>query len=550
MTRMRSASTFPLGAGDAWRLRAQHVALLLLLLASAALAWDSYEEHRTFAVHTQVTARQTATEAAGSLLRLTHAAEVAILQHALAPITGNVNDDTPAARARFAQLATHPETPEWCSLYDTPCAHGPARYVFHLDLTTKAWSATSPVDSAVQRWIRDSVTYEATHEYRAGWQLAALDARIDGRTHVVAYRVAFDAHGKAATANGLEVDVPLAARQAFARAFALTPLLTTPVLQGVPNDRLYAVDVVTDGGQPLFHGGARRVADGVTLAGTPTWDFGDYTVRLGLAPRFRAALDAAAGPPRSMSFTYVLFALCAALIVFAIAQSRREYQLARLRESFMANVSHELRTPLAQIRIYAEALLYGYVRSEAAHDNAVSVIAGETVRLVHLVDNVLRYARAGRAHDLTIVPVDVTPVLEGVARRLEPIATRAGITLTVSVDGAPVAMADRGALDQIVGNLVDNAVRYAAGTAAVTLRASSSDGVARITVEDHGPGIAARDRARIWDRFVRLDEAADVPGTGIGLSIVYALTTAMGGTARVTDSAPRGATFVIELPAA
>ena len=66
---MRSASTFPLGAGDVWRLRAQHVALLLLLAASAALAWDSYEEHRSFAVHTQLTARQTATEAAGSLIR-------------------------------------------------------------------------------------------------------------------------------------------------------------------------------------------------------------------------------------------------------------------------------------------------------------------------------------------------------------------------------------------------------------------------------------------------------------------------------------------------
>lgn len=549
---MRSASTFPLGAGDVWRLRAQHVALLLLLAASAALAWDSYEEHRTFAVHTQVTARQTATEAAGSLIRLTNAAEVMTLQHALAPITGNVEDDTPAARARFASIATHPVTPEWCSMYDAPCAHGPARYVFHVDLRTHVWSASDSVDAAVRRWIQDSVTYEATHEYRPGWQLAALDTRIAGRTHVVAYRVAFDAAGRPATANGLEVDVPVAARQAFARAFELTPLLTTPVLQGAPNARLYTVDVTADGGQSYFRGGeSRHTADDATVAGTPTWDFGTYTVRLGLTPRFRAALDAAAGQPRSMAVTYVLFALCAVLIAFAIAQARREYELARLRESFMANVSHELRTPLAQIRIYAEALLYGYVRSEAAHDNAVSVIAGETVRLVHLVDNVLRYARSGQAmHDLTLAAVDVAPVLEGVARRLEPTATRAGIALAIQIDGVPVAMADRSALDQIVGNLVDNAVRYAAGTERVILRAEASGGIVRILVEDHGPGIPARDRERIWDRFVRLDEAADVPGTGIGLAIVRALTTAMGGTARVTDTDPRGATFVIELPAA
>lgn len=541
-----------LRTGDALRLRAQSVVLLLLLVASGALAWESYLEHRSLTEHTREVARQTASEAAGSLIRLVHAAQIATLIHVIAPITGRAEDDTPAARARFAELATHPATAQWCSMYDLPCERGPGRYVFHVDLRTHAWSASTPIDPALARWIRDSVAYEATHDYQVGWQLAALDTRIAGLPHVVVYRVSFDDHAIPVAASGLEVDIAPAAQQAFAHVFALTPLLTIPSTHGIPNDSLFVADVIGSGGRVLFHGGASApIGDAVTVPGEPTWDFGPYVVRLGLTPRLRTAQETAAGRGHSVVTTYVLFLVCAGLVGLAVLQARREAALARMRETFIGNVSHELRMPLAQIRLHAEALQFGFIRGESARENALGVITGESVRLKHLVDNVLTYSRDGSGQlVLTLVPVDVAAVLDDTVRRLEPLAMRAGIELRLQVEGAPLTTADRPALEQVVANLVDNAIRYATGTDHVMLRAERRGNMVRITVEDTGPGIPPRDRARVWERFVRLDNATDVPGTGIGLAIVTSLVRAMHGRVSVSDATPHGAAFVVELPAA
>ena len=548
----------------AWRMRVrrvhaprvhlQSVALLLLLALSGARAWDAFTEHRSFDEHVRKSVQETAREAGGSLARLVQTYQLSLIYRSIAPITSRLAEDTPDARARFLRVATHPGTPEWCEMQmkGVPCEEGPARYVFHIDLRSGTWSATGPISPEVGRWIRDSVTYEATHEYKPSWELAALDTSIAGVPHVVAYRVSFDSAGRPATANGLEVDIPRAARQAFRRVFAVNPLLTSPITGGLPNDSLYVVDVVGHGGTPFFHGGMGRAATDIVSVPAPrTWDFGNYAIELALTPRFAASLGNVVGHRRTVVTTYVLFALSALLILFSIAQSRREYQLAQLREAFVGNVSHELRTPLAQIRIYAEALQFDYVRGEAARASALGIISNEAVRLTHLIENVLSYTRASRAAlSVPITPVEIAPVLGDVVRRFEPLATRAGVDVELSIDGAPSAMGERGAIDQIVTNLVDNATRYAAGGGSVCVHAERENGSVRIVVEDHGPGIPAADRERVWERFVRLDGARDVPGAGIGLTVVSELTAAMGGRAWVEDATPRGARFVIELRSA
>lgn len=549
---MKLRSFHSTATADAWRLRAQSVALLLLLAVSCALAWDGYTEHRSFNEHVRRSAAETAREAAGSLARLAQNYELALVFRSIAPITSHLSEDTPDARARFLRTATQTATGPWCASGGMPCEQGPALYVFHINFRTGGWNATRSIDPALRRWIHDSVTYEATHEYKPSWELAALDTTIAGMPHVVAYRVAFDAEGRPATANGMEIDIPRAARQAFSRAFALSPLLTSPVAQGQRNDSLYVVDVIGGGGRLLFHGGTGAVgSDGVMVHGLRGTDFGKYDVHLSLQPRLTDALGDIVGRARTVTTTYVLFGLCVILIAFAIAQARREYQLARLREAFVANVSHELRTPLAQIRIYAEALQFDYVRGAEARTSALGIISNEAVRLTHLIENVLTYTRASRGSiQLPAAPVEIVPVLTDVARRFEPLAARAGVAIDVCVEGAPVAVGERAAIDQIVTNLVDNAVRYAPMTDRVVLRAHAEDGQVLIAVEDRGPGIARRDRLRIWERFVRLDAARGVPGTGIGLAVVTDLATAMNGRAWVTESVPHGATFIVELPAA
>jgi len=533
----------------AWRAHAQSGALLLLLVVSGGLAWDAYEQHRSFNEHVRGSVQETAREAAGSLARLAQSYELSLVYRSIAPITSHLTDDTPDARARFLRVATRSANACAEQMPGMPCEEGPARYVFHVDFRTGAWSASSDVPPAVARWVRDSVTYEGTHDYKQSWELAALDTVIAGEPHVLAYRVAFDANGKAATANGMEIDTQRAARQAFRRVFSLSPLLTSPITGGSPNDSLYVVEVRSTRGPLLFRGGTGRAGtDFVRVPAPRTWDFGNYAIRLALTPRFAASLGSVVGHTRTVATTYVLFALSAILILFAIAQTRREQQLAQLREAFVGNVSHELRTPLAQIRIYAEALQFDYVRGAEARANALGVISGEAVRLTHLIENVLSYTKSNRAPlAISVRPLEIVPVLEDVVRRFEPLALRAGVAVHLAPQGAPVVLGERGAIDQIVTNLVDNATRYAARGESVCVRVACVGERVRIAVEDRGPGIPPRDRERIWQRFVRLDTARDVPGAGIGLTVVAELTEAMGGRAWVEDAEPHGARFVIEL---
>jgi signal transduction histidine kinase len=536
---------------DTWRAHAQSGALLLLLVVSGALAWDAYAQHRSYNEHVRGSVDETAREAGGSLARLAQSYELSLVYRSIAPAASHLTEDTPDARARFFRLATRTATAAACAdqMPGLPCEEGPARYVFHIDFRTGAWSATSDIPPAVARWVRDSVTHEATHEYRPSWELAALDTVIAGEPHVVAYRVAFDTNGRAATANGMEIDTRRAARQAFRRVFRLSPLLTSPITGGKPNDSLYVVDVRSPSGALLFHGGTGRAGTGFVRVPAPrTWDFGNYAISLALTPRFAASLGDVVGHTRTVATTYVLFALSAVLILFAIAQTRREQQLAQLREAFVGNVSHELRTPLAQIRIYAEALQFDYVRGPEARANALGVISGEAVRLTHLIENVLSYTKSRRATlAIPVRPVDVVPVLEEAVRRFEPLAHRAGVTVRLAFDGAPIALAEPAAIDQIVTNFLDNAARYAARGESVCVHAGYDGDRVRIAVEDRGNGIAPRDRERVWQRFVRLDGARDVPGAGIGLTVVAELTEAMGGRAWVEDAEPHGARFVVEL---
>lgn len=535
-----------------WRIRAQNAVLLLLLLASGGMAWNAIAEHRSAEQRAQEVAQQTAAEATGSLIRLARTAELTMVYRAMAPITGELDEDTPSIRHRFALLATHPQTETWCSRFDVVCDHGVAQYVFHIDLRTGVFTSGAPVDPQVRRWIRDSISYEAIHAYRRGWQIAALDARVAGMAHVIMYRVSFGPHDVAATANGFEVDIPLTARQAFTHAFNDAPLLTTPATQGLPNDSLFTVVVRDADGRLLFRAGSDAGAtNAVEMKGEPTWYLGPYTARLQLTPRFRAAFDAAAGRTRTVATTVLLLISCIVLTMVGILHSRREYALARLRDSFIGNISHELRMPLAQIRLQSDALRFGFLRDPKARDGALDVISDEAIRLRQLVDNLLTYTQDSVGElALHSGPVDVAALALDVLRRLEPIGTRAGVALEARATGAAMARADQRALEQVIANLVDNAIRYAAGSGCITVQVEQLGSVVRIAVQDRGPGIAEHDKQRIWRRFTRLDAAKDVPGTGIGLALVASLVGAMGGRAWVTDTVPQGATFIVEVPAA
>ena len=214
----------------------------------------------------------------------------------------------------------------------------------------------------------------------------------------------------------------------------------------------------------------------------------------------------------------------------------------------LADASHELRSPLARMRAELEV--------DLAHPDGADLVAThrsaleEVVGLQRLVDDLLDLARpdgVGRS-PRTLEPVDLDDLVQRAARRVRD---EGRIVLDTSGVGAAQVVGDATRLERLMANLLDNAVRHAATTVSISLR-DDGDGIARLVVDDDGPGIAPADRARAVEPFTRLDEArtAGAGGAGLGLAIVDDIATAHGGSLAIADRPGGGARFVVTLPTA
>lgn len=240
----------------------------------------------------------------------------------------------------------------------------------------------------------------------------------------------------------------------------------------------------------------------------------------------------------------------AVIVLHDVTDVRR---LERVRRDFVANVSHELRTPVSVIRANAETLLLGGLEDIGRAAGFVEAIDRNAERLARLVGDLLDLSRieAGQVK-LDLEPV---PVRELCLQAVESVDVRArerGHEIHVDVAEDLWARADERALDQVLVNLLDNAVKYTPPGGRIRLGATAQGDRLRLEVEDDGPGIEARHRARLFERFYRVDSgrARDVGGTGLGLAIVKHLVEAMGGRVAVEPARERGSVFVVDLPLA
>lgn len=231
--------------------------------------------------------------------------------------------------------------------------------------------------------------------------------------------------------------------------------------------------------------------------------------------------------------------------------------LSERRASFVSAVTHELRTPLTTFRLYSEMLSEGMVPDEPSRHRYLQTLRTEADRLMHLVENVLAYARLERGRiDKRIVPVAVQSLLERCQPRLAARAEQAGLSLAVDCDPhtmRSVVMADASAVEQILFNLVDNACKYAVSAPDRTLKLSASDEPGHVTIclQDGGPGIRAEEQGKLFSPFHKTaHEAAETaPGVGLGLALSRRLARAMGGDLLLKNSAT-GARFAIKLKTA
>jgi two-component system phosphate regulon sensor histidine kinase PhoR len=238
----------------------------------------------------------------------------------------------------------------------------------------------------------------------------------------------------------------------------------------------------------------------------------------------------------------------AVLVLVDTTETRR---LERLRRDFVANASHELRTPVAAIVGVADTLAAGAAEDPEARKSFIDILSRHARRLEQLTADLLDIARIEAGYKPRMESVSVDGVLEAVAASLKARAEEKRIALEVAPASLTVR-AERAALEQILTNFLDNALKYTPDGGRVRAGAAPLGDQVRVFVEDTGPGIEAPHLARIFERFYRVDSARsrELGGTGLGLSIVKHLALANGGDVGVDSQVGRGSRFYVDLPRA
>ncbi len=226
--------------------------------------------------------------------------------------------------------------------------------------------------------------------------------------------------------------------------------------------------------------------------------------------------------------------------------------LETVRQDFVSNVSHELRTPLVSLKALVDALRGGAMDDPPTVQRFLNGFEVEVDTLTQIVEELLELSRieSGKV-PLRLRPVTAAEVVVSPVERLRPQAERAGLTLALEVpsDLAPV-QADLERVQQVVTNLVHNAIKFTPSGGQVTVSAVEAEGEAVFSVRDTGVGIPADDLPRIFERFYKADRARSGGGTGLGLAISKHIVQGHGGRIWATSIEGRGSTFYFSLPAA
>src|SRR5882724_13268934 len=246
-------------------------------------------------------------------------------------------------------------------------------------------------------------------------------------------------------------------------------------------------------------------------------------------------------------------------------------RLEHVRQEFLSNVSHELRTPLTAILAFIETLEAGAIDDKEASQRFLSIIRRNATRMHDLIDDILELSaiEAGNVQ-VRAEQVELWPIVTDVISSLATKASAGEIVVSNAVARDVMVFADARRLEQMLTNLVENAIKFTRPNGRVTIRfesgardeakhereletrarESETSGRDQIIVEDSGEGIPAQHLERLFERFYRVDRARsrDMGGTGLGLAIVKHLARAHGGEVTVTSELGKGSTFTIELP--
>jgi signal transduction histidine kinase len=434
------------------------------------------------------------------------------------------------------------------------CARDSSRYFFRLDLRDDSFvtSGEEPATS-MRQWMLDTLPKNAK-TYKPDWVYEVVSGTVEGQTRSIVYQLKRDRAGRPAVAYGFELCFAQFAADGLRKVMAHYAILPPSLTGGVPNDSvsndsIFSARVFDGNGHMIFESDVQYPD---TYTGAYKLDyFGGLKSVISLRPVLAKTLLIGELPSERLPLLLGVLALSAALAAIGVMQLRRESELARLRSDFIASVSHELRTPLAQVRMFAETLLLGRVRSDEERLRSLQIVDQEARRLTHLVENILQFSRAEReAIRLAPVPSELASQVREAIEAFAPVARARHVVVQTSLENDVVCLVDPAALRQILLNLLDNAVKYGPLGQTVTITLKRTGDRARLMVDDQGPGIPPDQRNRVWEPYQRLESAvsAAVAGSGIGLAVVAQLVALHNGRAWVEAGSGRGARFVVEIP--
>src|SRR5580700_10137509 len=238
-------------------------------------------------------------------------------------------------------------------------------------------------------------------------------------------------------------------------------------------------------------------------------------------------------------------------LLFVFVDVTELRRLESLRRDFVANASHELRTPIAAVRSATEALRSGALEDRTAANRFLDIIERNAQRLQSLVEDMLELSKLeSNEFKLKRERVELQRVVPIVLALFRERAEKKGVRLSAELGLAlPPVEGDSRALEHVLSNLVDNAVKYCPSGSRILVSAAEDDGRVRLVVSDTGPGIAAEHLTRVFERFYRVDagRSRELGGTGLGLSIVKHMVETMRGRVSVESAVGKGSTFTVSL---
>jgi signal transduction histidine kinase len=235
-------------------------------------------------------------------------------------------------------------------------------------------------------------------------------------------------------------------------------------------------------------------------------------------------------------------------VVLILRDIAREKQLARLRSDFISNVTHELKTPLTSIRMYAESLMMGRVKSDSVQKEYLSVVIIETDRLKRMINNILEFSKMEKGKpEYHFVNSNLASILKAAIQEMNYWLENEKFDIVTELDENIPAEVDPEKMKQAIGNLLSNAIKYSTDTKKISIRLFKEINHICIEVEDRGIGIPEDKLSRIFEEFYRIEQKESISGTGLGLTVVKEIIEAHNGKISVNSEIGKGSKFVILL---